>query len=139
MNTGRIPLLEAAAACVLLTSCGNLAGPKPSGRLCVTATTGMIADAARHIAGELADVRELMGPGVDPHLYKATQGDLRRLAGSDLILYNGLHLEGRMGDTFAEMAKRTRVVAVTETIPLRQLRELQGVAGQYDPHVWFDV
>jgi len=131
-----VPVLIAAAC---IASCGGAPGAADTGRPRITTTTGMIADAARNVGGDLVEVRELMGPGVDPHLYKATQGDLRRLRESDLILYNGLHLEGRMGETLEQMARRTRVVQVTDTIPEARLRRPLDMEGQYDPHVWFDV
>ncbi|RPH53261.1 manganese transporter, partial [bacterium] len=103
------------------------------------ATTGIIADTASRIAGEHAKIEGLMGPGVDPHLFKASESDVRRLAEADLILYNGLHLEGKMGDILTKMARSRPVVAVTEAIPEELRREPPEFAGQYDPHVWFDV
>jgi manganese/zinc/iron transport system substrate-binding protein len=80
-----------------------------------------------------------MGEGVDPHLYKATRGDLVALSEADLILYNGLTLEGKMTDHFVRLASRRPTVAVTETIDRDRLREPPEFAGHYDPHVWFDV
>ena len=124
---------------IAVWACSNDVPARSGATLRVTATTGMIADAARVIGGPHIEVTGLMGPGVDPHLYKATQGDLRRLGESDLILYNGIHLEGRMADTFAQMAKRVRTVAVGEAIPESQLRQPPEMAGQHDPHIWFDV
>jgi len=99
----------------------------------------MIADVARNIGGDHVEVVALMGPGVDPHLYKASQGDLEKLAGADIVLYNGLHLEGRMADVLVNLANRVKTVQVTETIPLTLLREPPEFEGHYDPHVWFDV
>lgn len=132
---------------LFILGCGD--GPAPSaaaggvithtGPLRVTATIGMIADVAKQIAGEHAEVTGLMGPGVDPHLYKATRGDLDRLTGADLILYNGLHLEGKMADVLVQMAHKVRTVQVTGGIPQELLREPPEFAGQFDPHVWFDV
>lgn len=110
-----------------------------SGPLNVTATIGMIADIAQVVGGSHVNVIGLMGPGVDPHLYKATQGDLAKLRGADLILYNGLHLEGRMVDVLVQLASSVKTVQVTETIPHDMLREPPEFQGQYDPHVWFDV
>lgn len=109
------------------------------GPLEVVTTIGMIADAARQVAGPQAEVESLMQTGVDPHLYKASESDVRRLAGADLILYNGLHLEGKMGDVLVKMARSRPVVAVSEEIPDQQLREPPEFLGQYDPHIWFDV
>jgi len=117
------------------------AGASPrEGPVKVLATTGMIGDIARRVAGPHARVESLMGPGVDPHLYKPSEGDVRRLGEADLILYNGLNLEGKMGDIFVSLARRGRsVLAVTETIPRDKLREPPEFLGHYDPHVWFDV
>jgi manganese/zinc/iron transport system substrate-binding protein len=105
----------------------------------VVTTTGIIADVAQRIAGPHAKVEALMGPGVDPHLYKASESDVRRISEADLVLYNGLHLEGKMGDILTKMARTRPVVAVTEEIPQNLLREPPEFLGQYDPHVWFDV
>jgi len=99
----------------------------------------MIADTAQAIAGLHADVTALMGPGVDPHLYKASESDVRRLSEADLVLYNGLHLEGKMGEILEKMARTKPVVAVAEVVPEDQRRKPDGYEGQYDPHVWFDV
>jgi manganese/zinc/iron transport system substrate-binding protein len=109
------------------------------GPLRVVTTIGMIADTARRIAGPHAAVESLMGPGVDPHLYKASESDVRRLAEAELILYNGLHLEGKMADILVKMARARPVVAVSEDVPQALLREPPEFAGQYDPHIWFDV
>lgn len=108
-------------------------------RLNIVATTGMITDAARNVAGEHADVIGLMGPGVDPHLYKASQGDVRRLAAADIIFYNGLALEGRMADVLIRMARTKPTFAVTEYIPEERLVATENFGGHFDPHVWFDV
>lgn len=108
-------------------------------QITVVATTGMIADTARHIGGNHVEVIGLMGPGVDPHLYRASHGDVRRLVGADLILYNGLGLEGRMADILRQMERQKHTVAVTEYIPRDLLIEAEGFEGHADPHVWFDV
>jgi manganese/zinc/iron transport system substrate-binding protein len=138
------PVLFFLLPLLALAGCGGEAGSSSpaahrDGPLRVVATTSIIADAARRIAGEHAQVEALMGPGVDPHLYKASESDVRRLGEADLILYNGLHLEGKMGDILTKMARNRPVVAVSEDIPQTQLREPPEFAGQYDPHVWFDV
>lgn len=106
----------------------------------MVATVGMITDAATRIGGERVQVTGLMGPGVDPHLYRATAGDVRSLAAARLVLYGGLHLEAAMGDVLEEMGARTRTVAVAERIPAdRLLAASPDYPGQFDPHVWFDV
>jgi manganese/zinc/iron transport system substrate-binding protein len=97
----------------------------------------MIADMAAILVEGGARVQGLMGPGVDPHLFKASEGDVRRLAEADLILYNGLHLEGKMVDILAKMGRSKHVVAVGESLPEDLL--LHTAQGQVDPHIWFDV
>jgi len=110
------------------------------GRIRVTTTTGMVAEIARAVGGEEAEVINLMGPGVDPHLYKASEGDIGRLSRADAIFYNGLNLEGKMGDILVKMARQGRVtIAVTESVDESLLREPPEFLGHYDPHVWFDV
>jgi manganese/zinc/iron transport system substrate-binding protein len=106
----------------------------------VVATTSMVADLVRQVAGDKAQVDGLMGPGVDPHLYKATASDVIKLQRADVIFYNGLMLEGRLGDLFTKMARTKRhVYALAESIPPEALLEPEGYEGHYDPHVWFDV
>lgn len=115
------------------------ADPQQKAALTVVTTTGMIADIARNIAGERARVSALMGEGVDPHLYKPSPGDVRMLSDADLVLYNGLHLEGRMGEVLENLGKRKAVVPVAGGIAPDRLRSPPEFKGQHDPHVWFDV
>lgn len=133
-----VPVAMAVAAAAL-TACAGGPARGPAEPLRVVATTGMIADIAARIGGDRVSVRGLMGPGVDPHLYKATAGDVRRLAGADLVLYNGLHLEAAMGEVLEEMGRRKPTVAVAEVIPGAELTAPPEFAGAYDPHVWFNV
>lgn len=107
--------------------------------LSVVATVGMVADLARGVGGDDVAVQGLMGPGVDPHLYKATSSDLIRLQRAEVILYSGLHLEGKMQETFQRLSKSgRRVRAVTDVLPQERLIRA-GRDGMVDPHVWFDV
>jgi manganese/zinc/iron transport system substrate-binding protein len=131
-------LVAGLLAGLLLTGCGAVV-PAADGRLQVVATTGMIADAASRIGGDAVAVYGLMGPGVDPHGYKARPGDVRRLAGAELVLYNGLHLEAAMEEVLEGMSRRTLSVAVTEWVDRASLLRPAEYEGSYDPHVWFDV
>lgn len=115
------------------------AGDLSSRKIKVVTTIGQIADVATRIGGDRVEVLGLMGPGVDPHLYKASESDVARLGSADLILYNGLNLEGKMADLFVRMSSSRPTVAVTEDIPEDRLREPPQFQGHYDPHVWFDV
>jgi len=106
----------------------------------IVATTGMITDITEIVGGDRVTVSGLMGPGVDPHLYKASAGDVSLLSGADMIFYNGLHLEGKMSEIFEQMKKRgITTVAVTDGINREILETPPAFEGNYDPHVWFDV
>ena len=106
----------------------------------VVATTTMIADLARQIGGDSIEVKALMGSGVDPHLYKASEGDVTKLYTADLILYNGLHLEGKMGEIFEQMeSQNIKTVALAEAIDEDKLIGSEYFASNYDPHIWFDI
>lgn len=125
----------------LVAACGDDAegGDLADRKINVVATTGMIADTVANVGGDRVDVEGLMGPGVDPHLYKASASDVNKLDDADIIFYNGLELEGRMTDIFVRLAASKPTVAVTEGIDPDLLREPPEFAGKYDPHVWFDV
>lgn len=108
-------------------------------KLKIVTTTGMIADLIQNIVGENAEVEALMGAGVDPHLYKATQSDLAKLRQADIIFYNGLHLEGKMAEVLEKFSKRKKIVALGERLPKNLIMQLDENTEVYDPHIWFDV
>jgi manganese/zinc/iron transport system substrate-binding protein len=126
---------------LLLTACGGEDDVALAERqLRVVTTTGMIADAAANVGGERVTVTGLMGPGVDPHLYNASEGDVTRLRSADLIFYNGLHLEAQMASVLERMdGSGVTTVAVAGEIDPDLLLTPPEFAGAYDPHVWFDV
>ncbi|HEX2190025.1 MAG TPA: zinc ABC transporter substrate-binding protein, partial [Longimicrobiaceae bacterium] len=137
MRSLRRVLLPACLA--LLAACAPPEPAEESGKLHVVTTIGMIRDVVENVGGEHVRVTGLMGPGVDPHLYKASEGDVRRLYRADVIFYGGLHLEARMGEVLEEMGGRVRSVAVAEAIPRDSLLAPPEFEGAWDPHVWFDV
>lgn len=123
----------------VLAACAPEARGARTGKVRVTATTGMVADLARRVGGDRVEVDALMGPGVDPHLFSASPSDLDRLRAADLVLYSGRGLEGKMGDIFTSLARKKPVFAVTERIPDERLLSPPELQGHFDPHVWFDV
>lgn len=123
----------------LIGACGPRQKEEKSLKIVTVSTTGMIADAISNIAGDKAKVTALMGAGVDPHLYKVTQGDLEKLQEADLIFYNGLHLEGKMSEVLEKLAKKKKVIAVSASIPADKLRLLDAEGKVFDPHIWFNV
>lgn len=111
----------------------------PDNPLRVVATTSLIADLVSQIGGAFVDVEGLMGPGVDPHLYKASEGDVSLMTRADLIFYNGMHLEGKMVDIFEQMHSRgAEVYAVTAGVEESELIASDQFTGSLDPHIWFD-
>jgi len=103
------------------------------------ATVGMVAEIVRNVAGEHFTVIQIMGPGVDPHLYKVTRDDVQTIMDGDIVFYSGLMLEGKMSDTLIKVARNKPVFAVTEMIDEAELLEPEDFEGHYDPHVWMDV
>lgn len=129
--------------CSLLGACKENIRKDPN-RLFIVATTGMIADAVKEITGDSVEVYTLMGPGVDPHLYKPTPRDVDKLAEADIIVYNGLHLEGKMGEILEKISHQKKIIAVANGIPKSKLLITSDASANnghitYDPHIWFDV
>jgi manganese/zinc/iron transport system substrate-binding protein len=104
----------------------------------IVATTGMIADAVRQVGGERVNVEALMGPGVDPHLYRQTRTDIVRMTRADAVLWHGLYLEAQLEEFFADLSKRKTVVALGERLDRSKLLDHEEYKGRFDPHVWMD-
>ncbi len=120
-------------------SCQNTTTDLDTNKLTIVTTTGHIADMVRNVVGDRAEVTALMGPGVDPHLYKASLSDLKQLSNADIVFYSGLHLEGKMGEVFHKLSRTKNVVAVSDGIPRDQLLLADSTNHIPDPHIWFDV
>lgn len=111
---------------------------KDSTKPLVVCTTTIIGDTINNIAQDTIDLTILMGPGVDPHLYKPIEQDVLHISNAHIIFYNGLHLEARMTDLFEHLASTKHTIAVTRDIPLNQLIQSPHNSQFVDPHVWFD-
>ncbi|MFK7783161.1 metal ABC transporter solute-binding protein, Zn/Mn family [Psychroserpens sp.] len=109
-----------------------------NGKLNVVTTTTMITDLVKNIGGEHINVQGLMGSGVDPHLYKASEGDVTKLVNADIIFFNGLHLEGKLVEVFEKMKNKTPI-ALGESLDKNTLIGSDYFASNYDPHVWFNI
>ncbi len=142
LHSRRLAAIVAPLVCaaLLIAGCDRPpASDEPAAKPTVVATTGMVADIARAVGGEHAQVAALMGEGIDPHLYKPTRSDIEQLLSADTVFYNGLLLEGKMTDALVRAASSGRaVVAVTERIEESSLLEPEEFEGHYDPHVWMD-
>lgn len=124
--------------CFLFGAC-NPKKISPNKKLTIVCTTEIIADGIRNIVQDSALVIALMGEGVDPHLYKATTGDLEKLYEADLVFYNGLHLEGRMGQVLEKLSRLKPTIALAEGIAKQNLLVVDSASHSFDPHIWFDV
>lgn len=120
---------------LLFTHCHS---PQTQDKITILTTTGIIADGIREIVKDEANVIALMGAGVDPHLYKPSQGDIRKIASADIIIHNGNHLEGRMARLFNNLKKRKTVWSMAEGIPKNKMRQLSESEDLLDPHFWLD-
>ena len=133
----------AALVLIAMAACGPATnGPEDLSQrqVRVIATTSIVADLVRQVGGERVVVTGLMGPGVDPHLYRASEGDVMRMADADIVIYNGLHLEGRMAELFGQMAQRgMATAAVADGIDSSRLLSPSDFQGAHDPHIWMDV
>ena len=138
----------------VFTGCSRSNGPPPFNAppVRVVCTTTIVADIVKRVGGDRVAVESLMGPGVDPHKYLPTAGDKAKLEKAHLVFFNGLHLEGKMVDTFEKAAGKYRATAVTKAMDQSELRhaEIDGLSqdrergggessAEHDPHVWFDV
>ncbi len=113
---------------------------KDNGKINVVTTTSMITDLVKNIGGDYINLQGLMGSGVDPHLYKASEGDVSKLSEADIIFYNGLHLEGKLVEVFEKMAHQNKkTIALSDALDERTLIGSEFFASNYDPHIWFNV
>lgn len=123
-------------SCLCLLSCKvktEQQGDKPL----VVCSTSIIADCVQEIAGDDFEVVSLMGAGVDPHAYNPRPTDVEQLEQADVIIYNGLHLEGKMASLFSDLAKRSSVIAVSNHFPKNKLILADPSTNTHDPHIWF--
>lgn len=123
---------------IVFTGCKN-ANVVKDGKLNIVTTTTMITDLVRNIGRDSVKVQGLMGSGVDPHLYKASEGDVSKLTGADVVFYSGLHLEGKLVDVFEKMGKNSNTVALAEVLDKKGLIGSEYFASNYDPHIWFNI
>ena len=121
----------------VLVGCKN--SSEENGKIKVVTTTNILADLVSEIGGNQISLQTLMGAGVDPHLYKASEGDVTKLHNADIIFYSGLHLEGKLVDIFEKMQGKKNTVSVGDRLPNDQLIASANFASNYDPHVWFNI
>lgn len=125
---------------LILTGCQKSEQSNTADTLNIVATTTMLADLAKTIGGEHVTVNGLMGPGIDPHLYQASAGDVTLMQNADVVVYNGLHLEGKMGEIFESLADLgSTVICIEDGLKEEDLLSWESDTSVHDPHIWFDV
>ncbi|MCD8415284.1 zinc ABC transporter substrate-binding protein [Tenacibaculum dicentrarchi] len=113
---------------------------KPNEKLKIVSTTTMVTDMVKNIVGDKMQVNGLMGAGVDPHLYKASEGDVSKLFNADVVIYNGLHLEGKLEEVFEKMQHQNKkTIVISDVIDKKNLIGSELFASNFDPHIWFDI
>jgi manganese/zinc/iron transport system substrate-binding protein len=129
--------LLACVAATLVCSCAPPAADSQNGKPVIVTTTTMATDLVRTLAGNDFTVEPLMGPGVDPHLFKPGQDDIQRLQKADVIIYSGFHLEGKIAEILERLAGQGRKVhALADALAGSDVIEADG---QPDPHIWGDA
>lgn len=140
MTLGVVALIIIAACSKVDSSGSEATRVSADNKISIVTTIGMITDIVQAVGGEEVEVNGLMGPGVDPHLYKASHGDMERMDQADIIFYGGLHLEGKLNDIFKKLGNQKPVAAVSQNIDKAVLRSGQDTGGtEFDPHIWFNV
>jgi len=127
---------------LFLTACSAPAVNQDSSKdkLNIVATTTMLADLSTVIGGDRVSVNGLMGPGIDPHLYQASAGDVSLMQKADVVVYNGLHLEGKMGEIFENLSSQGPAgICIEKGLDESMLLAWEDDSSIHDPHIWFDV
>jgi len=96
----------------------------------------------RAVGGDQLDMTVLIGPGVDPHSFRASSADAERLDSAEVIFYNGLHLEGRLSDALEKLQSKKPTCSLGDELLSKypnQIRQGLEFGGAADPHVWFDA
>jgi len=125
-------------ACVaLILSIVSLSGCKklPDHSTTIITTTPFLADAVNQIASPHLQAIPLIKPGLDPHQYMATPGDVRKLISAKGVICHGLHLEAKMGDIIGKLPNNPFIVG--DHVPPDLLLVSPDTAGLPDPHIWF--
>ena len=133
-------VLSISLLCVGCTTPEKNAGSPENPTLNVVTTTTMLADLSGIIGGDRVTVNGLMGPGIDPHLYQASAGDVSLMQKADVVVYNGLHLEGKMGELFESLSQQgSAVICIADGLEESKLLSWENESSVHDPHIWFDV
>ena len=131
-------IIYSALIAITLFSCNSKKKHTENEKIKIVTTTSMLHDVVKNITKEHAKVESLMGSGVDPHLYKAAHNDLEKLSNADIIIFNGLHLEGKMVDILKKLSRTKVVINASTPLPDSILR-FPDSPETPDPHIWFSI
>jgi ABC-type Zn uptake system ZnuABC Zn-binding protein ZnuA len=111
-------------------------GSSGGGRLKVVATTTQVTDFARQVGGDAVDVYGVLKPNVDPHDFDPAPADLQAIAEADVIVKNGIGLEGWFDKTIDAAQPKGHIVDTSAGVPLRRAEGDDASGGADDPHIW---
>lgn len=124
----------------IFTGCNHVNQTKKDGIKNIVTTTTMLYDLVSVIGADKVEVTALMGAGIDPHLYQASSGDVSKMQKADIVVYNGLHLEGKMAEVFASLEEQGKsIICIEEGLKTASLLADVENPEIHDPHIWFDV
>ena len=123
---------------IIGTGCGNTSNSSNNTndeKKTVTVTTSFLRDMTKQLAGDYVNIELIIPAGEDPHLYVAQPADLEKIKKADLLLYHGLHFEGKMAEVLEKKG-----TAVTKNFPSTSINYMEeNGKNVVDPHFWFDV
>lgn len=133
---GESSLRRRALSLCLVALLSGFTGSQSSAQepLRVVASFSVLADIAARIGGDHATVTSLVGPGGEPHGWSPTPREIRRLAGADLVIVNGLGLEGWLDRVIGASGYAGPVVVAS-----RGVAPILDESGNPDPHAWHSL
>ena len=103
----------------------------------VVATFTVLADMVRQVGGDRVQVTSLVGPDGDAHVYQPTPADARAVASADLLVVNGLGMEGWMDRLSKAAEYKGPAVVASKGVKTRQM--IEDGRTETDPHAWQDL
>ena len=109
-------------------------------KLKVVATFSILADFVKNVGGERVDVRALVGPNGDAHVYQPTPADAKTLVDAKVVFVNGFGFEGWMERLIKASGTKAVMVTATKGVKPRKAKDDHGHDhGDADPHAWQSV
>lgn len=137
INQNKMRFLIPLFASVLLLACTPTQEGSADGKIKVVCTTSIMTDWVSNVASENMEVIPLLKVGIDPHVYKPSKKDLDLLREADVIIYHGLHLEGKIIEVLEHMEDKL-IIDAAKNFPNELIIRDPNFPASTDPHAWFD-